>query len=101
MDSCFTCDDYNKCPFQAEYGNQIGCREWKPEENLDNKSIYNYTNKKDKLINNLVYIIQRLEREKADLTVNDILTVWSAKTLLGYSHPVSIEEGTGCMVEFE
>ncbi len=34
MDSCFTCDSYNKCPFQAEYGNQIGCHEWKPELNI-------------------------------------------------------------------
>lgn len=34
MDSCFTCDTYNKCPFQTEYGNQIGCREWRPQLNV-------------------------------------------------------------------
>lgn len=29
---------------------------------------------------------------------NDIKTVWNAKALLGFSHPVSIEEGTGSML---
>jgi len=38
MDSCFTCDDYNKCPFQAEYGNQIDCRKWKPQANINTES---------------------------------------------------------------
>jgi len=38
MDSCFTCNLYNNCPFQAEYGNQIGCREWKPQTSINTES---------------------------------------------------------------
>jgi len=34
MDSCFTCDIYCNCPIQEEYGNQMGCREWKPQLNM-------------------------------------------------------------------
>lgn len=57
---------------------------------MDNKSI--------NLIADLVIIIQRLEREGVDLTVDDIITVWKAKTQLGYSNPISTEEGTGSLV---
>ena len=46
----------------------------------------------------LARIIQRLEKEKVDLTVGDIKTVWELKTLLGYSFPESIEEGTGRLI---
>ena len=46
----------------------------------------------------LTRIIQRLEREGADLAVDDIKMVRKAKYQLGYSCPVSIEEGTGSMV---
>jgi len=46
----------------------------------------------------LTRIIQRLELENVDLTVNDITMVRKAKYLLGYSCPVSVEEGTGEMV---
>ena len=46
----------------------------------------------------LTRIIQRLEREGADLTVDDIVAVRKAKIFLGYSCPMSIEEGTGAMV---
>lgn len=52
----------------------------------------------DKLITDLTRIIQRLEREGADLTVSDILSVWKAKSYLGYSTPESVEEGTGVMI---
>jgi hypothetical protein len=50
------------------------------------------------LITDLTYIIQRLEREGVDLTVDDIKTVWKAKSFLGYSTPISTEEGTGSLV---
>ena len=46
----------------------------------------------------LTRIIQRLEREGVDLAVDDIKMVWKAKYQLGYSCPVSVEEGTGGMV---
>jgi hypothetical protein len=50
------------------------------------------------LISKLTRIIQRFEHESTDLTTDDITSVWRAKTYLGYSTPVSIEEGTGAMV---
>jgi hypothetical protein len=46
----------------------------------------------------LARIIQRLEREGADLTVDDIMLVRKLKTTIGYSVPTSIEDGTGCMI---
>ncbi len=95
MDSCFTCGNVNCVDFVLQ-GNIIGCVNWISQTNLSNPN--HIINRKDKIINNLVYTIQRLEREKVDLTVDDIETVWNAKTLLGFSHPVSIEEGTGSML---
>lgn len=53
-----------------------------------------YTN----LTIDLTRIIQRLEIEKIDLTVDDIKTVWKSKIALGYSTPVSVDEGTGSMI---
>lgn len=47
----------------------------------------------------LARIIQRLEREKVDLTVDDIKAVWKLKMLIGYSNPVSVEEGTGSSID--
>lgn len=46
----------------------------------------------------LARIIQRLEREQVDLTVDDIKAVWKLKTALGESIPVSVEEGTGSLI---
>lgn len=43
-------------------------------------------------------IIQRLERENVDLTVDDIKTIWKLKIALGISTPISVEEGTGSMI---
>jgi hypothetical protein len=54
--------------------------------------------KGNELIAKLTHIIQRLEREGVDLTVNDIKTVWRAKKYLGYSTPETLEDGTGQMV---
>jgi len=99
MDTCSTCAIYNNCIIQSQYGNKIGCSNWEPHLNLIFNPSNKHTDKKDKIINNLVHIIQRIEREQIDnVTVDDIKTVWEAKTLLGYSHPVSIEEGTGMML---
>jgi hypothetical protein len=50
------------------------------------------------LIHDLTRIIQRIEKEGYDITSDDIQTVWKAKTKLGYSNPVSIEQGTGSML---
>lgn len=50
------------------------------------------------LLTDLVLIIQRFEREGADLCVDDIQAIWKAKTFVGYSHPISLEEGTGGLV---
>ena len=52
----------------------------------------------NELIAKLTRIIQRLEREGIDLTVEDINTVREAKIYLGYCTPESMEEGTGTMV---
>lgn len=54
-----------------------------------------------KIITNLVYVLQKIEREGYDLYSDEIKIVWQAKTFLGYSTPVSIEEGTGCLVREE
>ncbi len=51
------------------------------------------------IITDLVHILQKIEREGYDLYPDEIKTVWQAKTFLGYSTPVSIEEGTGCLVK--
>lgn len=50
------------------------------------------------LLTDLVLIFQRLEREGVDLCVDDIKSIWKAKTFLGYSNPVSLDEGTGGLV---
>jgi hypothetical protein len=50
------------------------------------------------IIKNLVKIIQRLEYEGVDLSIDDILMVRKAKTLLGYVNPTSLEDGTGSKV---
>jgi hypothetical protein len=55
-------------------------------------------NIEQELISKLTRIIQRLEHEGVDLTVEDIKTVWRAKIYLGYYTPESIEQGTGEMV---
>jgi hypothetical protein len=55
-------------------------------------------NIEQELILKLTRIIQRLEHEGVDLTVEDIKTVWRAKIYLGYCTPESTEEGTGKMV---
>ena len=47
-----------------------------------------------KLANSII----RLEREKVDLTVDDIKSVRELKNLLGYKIPISIEEGLGTMI---
>lgn len=46
----------------------------------------------------LARIIQRLENEKIDLSVDDIKAVWNLKTMLGEVAPTSIEEGTGSLI---
>lgn len=51
-----------------------------------------------KLITELTRIIQRIEKEGYDIAESDIRTVWKAKTKLGYTHPISIEEGTGSIL---
>jgi len=51
-----------------------------------------------KLINDLARIIQRIEKEGYDITCNDIQVVWKAKTKLGYTHPISLMDGTGSML---
>lgn len=51
-----------------------------------------------KIVTDLVYILQKIEREGYDLYPDEIRIIWDAKTFLGYSNPVSIEEGTGCLV---
>ena len=55
-------------------------------------------NKSFETITDLVRTIQKLEQEGVDLSVDDINTVRKEKTYLGYSNPVSIEEGTGSMI---
>lgn len=51
-----------------------------------------------KLITELTRIIQRIEKEGYNIAESDIRTVWQAKTKLGYTHPISIEEGTGSIL---
>lgn len=55
-------------------------------------------NRYEKLAIELGRIVQRLEREGVDLTVDDIKTVWKLKTLLGERTPISVEEGTGSLI---
>jgi len=50
------------------------------------------------LITSFIKIIQRLEREGIDLTVDDMRLVKRAKTYLGYSVPETIEGGTGMLI---
>ena len=50
------------------------------------------------IIEDLVFVIQRLERKGADLTAYDINIARKAKQYLGYSVPESIEEGTGALI---
>jgi hypothetical protein len=50
------------------------------------------------LIYDLTRIIQRIEKEGYDITCDDVQTVWRAKTKLGYSNPISIEQGTGTLL---
>lgn len=53
------------------------------------------------LISKLTHIIQRFESEGIDLCADDINTIWRAKTYLGHSIPISIEQGTGSIVGVE
>jgi hypothetical protein len=53
----------------------------------------------NELIARLTHIIQRLEREGVNLTVDDIKMVWRAKIHLGYCTPERLEDGTGAMVK--
>lgn len=46
----------------------------------------------------LVRIIQRLEREGADLSIKEIKLILDIKTKLGYSIPISSEDGTGSLI---
>jgi len=98
MDTCFTCATSNNCIIQSQHGNRIGCSNWEPQLNVIFKTSNNHIDKKDKIINNLVNIIQKLEREGLDISADDIKTVWEAKTILGYSNPVIVEEGTGILL---
>jgi len=50
------------------------------------------------LLVDLVLIVQRLEREGIELDIDDIQAIRKAKTYLGYSNPVSLEMGTGSLV---
>ena len=50
------------------------------------------------LIKELVGIIQGWERKGLDISVDEIKTVWKAKTYLGYSHPINVENGTGKLI---
>lgn len=62
------------------------------------ENVKNTSSKQTMLILRLVRTVQRLEREGADLTIEDVKLVKNAKTFLGYSVPDSLEEGTGSMV---
>lgn len=89
-------EDLNECGEMADKGEDKDCTSCSCSVCIaDQISVL----KEDVLIVELTKIIQRLEREGVDLAVDDIKTVWKAKIYLGYSTPVSTEEGTGTMVK--
>ncbi len=88
------CYEYNSCGYHHTEAYTKKLAKYR-------KEINGYPGVEYNVIQNLVAIIQRLEREGVDLVVDDIKTVWKAKTILGYSHPDSIEEGTGTLVKKE